>query len=108
MSNLPDEVDAAGSQFKIRYIGLIQNVVGKREEVWSSRTTTVRGLIDSLAGRYGTELENAIMTADGRLPRYVKILVNGKDVEQLEGLDSKLEGTEEVSLVVAIPQMSGG
>jgi molybdopterin synthase sulfur carrier subunit len=38
----------------------------------------------------------------GRIRKFAAIIVNGKDIRTLKGIDTPLAGTEEISIVVAI------
>lgn len=65
----------------------------------------VRSLLDELARRYGKELEESLLDAEGRLVKGAVILVNGRNVHSMEGLDTALGEGDGVSI---FPPIGGG
>jgi molybdopterin converting factor small subunit len=66
--------------------------------------TTIRGLVDALIAKH-PGLRDQLLTPEGDLNRFVNVYVNGQDVRYLDGLDTKVEGRDEVRL---LPAMAGG
>ncbi len=67
---------------------------------------TVKDLIDTLIKQFGPQFGERILDAKtGGVWRFVNIFVNGKDIRNLQGVDTKLEEGAEVRL---IPAVAGG
>jgi len=67
---------------------------------------TVRDLIDALTKRFGPQFGERVLDAKtGGVRRFVNIFINGKDIRNLQGIDTKLEEGAEVRL---IPAVAGG
>jgi len=88
-------------KMRLEYYGIIQDVVGKRtDEVLLLNEETVRDLLTSLARRYGEAFSYNVIAADGTLRSNVTILLDGVNINQVDGLDTKLEGYSEGKLAV--------
>lgn len=97
-------------EVKITFVGLIQRLVGRREEaVLVPEETTLGGLIEQLAARYGRELEERLLE-NGDLAAHAAVLINGRNAMTLGGLRAKLsDGSQShVEIVVLAPPLMGG
>lgn len=67
---------------------------------------TVKDLIDALIKQFGPQFSERILDAKtGGVRRFINIFVNGKDIRNLQGSNTKLEEGAEVRL---IPAVAGG
>ncbi len=66
---------------------------------------TVMDLIKVLSNRFGEKFNVEVLDADGLPKKTVKIFVNGRDIEFLDGLSTILKDGDEVAL---IPPIAGG
>ena len=97
-------------EVKIIFVGLIQRLVGRREEaVLVSEETTLGGLIEKLVARYGHELEEHLLE-NGELAAHASVLINGRNAMTQGGLQAKLsDGSQsQVEIVVLGPPLMGG
>ena len=97
-------------EVKIIFVGLIQRLVGRREEaVLVPEETTLGGLIEKLVARYGQELEERLLE-HGDLAAHAAVLINGRNAMTQGGLQAKLsDGSEsQVEIVVLGPPLMGG
>lgn len=65
---------------------------------------TLRALIEDLGTRHNG-LQAALTDDDGALHRFVNVYVNDEDVRFLDGIDTKLEDGDVVSI---LPAVAGG
>ena len=94
---------------KVIYYGLIQSVVKKREEeIELPFDVTVAQLIAFLVERYGEEFQSSIYSPEGEVRYTARILLDGQDVRETQGLDTKIKGKKEASILVMVPPMAGG
>ena len=97
-------------EVKIIFVGLIQRLVGRREEtVLLPEETTLGGLIETLVARYGQELGERLLE-NGDLAAHATVLINGHNSITQGGLQAKLsDGSEsQVEIVVLGPPLMGG
>lgn len=97
-------------EVKITFVGLIQRLVGRREEaVLVPEETTLGGLIEKLVARYGQELGERLLE-NGDLAAHAAVLINGRNAMTQGGLQAKLsDGSEsQVEIVVLGPPLMGG
>ena len=97
-------------EVKITFVGLIQRLVGRREEaVVVPEETTLGGLIEKLVARYGQELGERLLE-NGELAAHASVLINGRNAMTEGGLQAKLsDGSQsQVEIVVLGPPLMGG
>ncbi len=69
-----------------------------------SEVTSMRIVVDRLAARYPV-LKSKFWDAEGRPTSYVQILLNGRSIQFLQGLDTPVQPTDNVRL---FPPVGGG
>ncbi|MFQ5826269.1 MAG: MoaD/ThiS family protein [Dehalococcoidia bacterium] len=94
---------------KVRYVGLVQNVLGKRQDELSlGKSTTVGELLQLLVENYGAEFRHSVLRTTGGLRPSVTIQVGDRDIKELEGLDTQLPTGSEVTLFITGHPDPGG
>ena len=95
------------TEVRIRYLGLIQRTVGKREEVVHlPKGSTLGDLLNHLAAEYGSGFEEKVLQS-GELGPHATVLVDGINVSRPGGLETILEGQGSVEIVVLGPPPMG-
>ncbi len=97
-------------EVKITFVGLIQRIVGRRDEALQlPKETTLGGLLRILTDRYGRDLEERLLE-NGDLAPHATVLINGRNAISLGALQAKLsDGSEShVEIVVLGPPLMGG
>ncbi|MGD0154079.1 MAG: MoaD/ThiS family protein [Thermacetogeniaceae bacterium] len=94
---------------KVKFFALLRELTNAKETT-AYTAGTVRQLLDALCGAYGGEFTRWIYaegSAEGQrqLSGKVIVLVNGRAIEHLAGLETALTGTDELAL---FPRMAGG
>ena len=95
---------------KVSYYGMIlQKVSGAHEEeVYLSGETTARDLLKILAEKHGDEFRESILTPDGQLRTAAIVQYNGRDINEIDGLDTKLGDNSELSIMLIAYMVTGG
>ena len=94
---------------KVLYYGLVQNVVGKREEQLDiGNGASVNDLLKSLLDKYGEGFRDSLMDTRGELRFTTRILLDGRDINDLKGLETRLGENTEASIVVMVHPIAGG
>jgi sulfur-carrier protein len=88
----------------VRYFATIRTYTGESERRLVDAPTTLRELLTALVARYGTLSRGAAFAGDDLNPEII-ILVNGRNVLYLRGLDTPLGKDDEVSI---FPMVAGG
>jgi molybdopterin synthase sulfur carrier subunit len=92
-------------KLRVKFLATLYELTGVlKTEVEVPDGLTVRGLIGVLAGKYA-KLREELLDERGNLKPMYNILVNGRAVEWLNGLDTRLKDGDEV---VFIPPAAGG
>ncbi|MGZ7119023.1 MAG: MoaD/ThiS family protein [Methanobacterium sp.] len=59
-------------------------------------------LIDILTEKYGNEFKDALFDNNGDLRDYMKVLVNGEDLQAIGGLDGEVKDNDEIVIFQTI------
>ncbi|MDQ1280604.1 MAG: sulfur-carrier protein [Thermoproteota archaeon] len=90
----------------IQVFASLREILGFNRLEFETPATTVAQLIDFISVKYKPEFsERLIESKTTHLKKYHKILVNGRDIEFLENLDTRLKDGDEV---VFFPPAGGG
>lgn len=102
-------VQRMAKEIKVRYRGLVQNIVSRREEdICVCDEADIGDVLQVLIEKYGDDFKASLFISDGRLRNFARVLVNGTDMNQLNGLKTELPGQGEISVLVMLPPVSGG
>lgn len=92
---------------KVRVFANLRDVLGRKEiELQSSEGATVRVLVDMLSEKYSNgKLRKEIFDENDKVRKYVKILVNGRDIDFLDGPSTILNDGD---IIAIFPPVGGG
>ncbi len=79
--------------------------ITKEKEIVVEAVPTLRDLLELLVLRYGQPANDNFLLREGQLHPDVILLVNGRAVEHLQGLDTRLASDDVVSI---FPRIAGG
>ena len=88
----------------VKYFATIRTYTGETVRHLDDAPAGLHELLTGLAGRYGTSFRRAVFAGD-ELNDEIIILVNGRNVLYLQGLDTPLTAGDEVSI---FPMVAGG
>lgn len=90
---------------KVRVFGTLRTVIGEKElEVSLDQRDTVGALLDRVTATY-PELKEEL-GGEGKIPSTgVNVLVNGRSIQFLDGLDTALQDDDRLAL---FPPLGGG
>lgn len=87
----------------IRFFAFIRDYTGSKQ-ISLEGCSDLRELMDMLCGKYGMKFRNKLFNGD-RLSEDIIVMVNGRHIEHLQGLDTKLIENDEISI---FPRVAGG
>ncbi|HYF81428.1 MAG TPA: ubiquitin-like small modifier protein 1 [Clostridia bacterium] len=88
---------------KVKYFAFIRDYTGSKE-ICIESCSTLRELLDKLCSRYGKRFREKLFAGE-RLSEDIIIMVNGRHIEHLNGIDTHLEENDEISI---FPKIAGG
>jgi sulfur-carrier protein len=74
------------------------------EAILEANGGTIRELIEDIAGKH-PECREKVLSDDGNLHRFINVYANDEDVRYLEGLETKVQDGDTVSI---LPAVAGG
>ncbi|MEM0090234.1 MAG: ubiquitin-like small modifier protein 1 [Nitrososphaerota archaeon] len=87
----------------VKVFGPVREFIGTGQiEVLLEDGCDLSALLKALIKKYGDGLKDRILLNDAELLPYVKVLVNGKNVRDFNGLKTELKDGDEVAIVPAI------
>jgi molybdopterin synthase sulfur carrier subunit len=88
----------------IKYFADIREVTGREEQRVGTPPTTLAALLAELCGQYGDAFARRVFDR-GELHAMITILVNGRNVVHLAGLETPLKPDD---VVAVFPMVAGG
>ena len=98
------------SKVKVSYYGLILPEVSgnHEEEVPVSGEATIRDLLHLLVEKYGEGFKESLFTPDRQLQTAALIHLDGRDINELDGLDTRLRDKSKLSIMLIAYMVTGG
>ncbi|WP_069808380.1 ubiquitin-like small modifier protein 1 [Vulcanisaeta thermophila] len=91
---------------RVKLFGVLYELVGSfKVELDVPNDTTIRGLIGILAQTFNPKITDVLLDNEGKLRGDYAVLINGKAIEWVNGLDTRLSDGDEV---VILPPAEGG
>ena len=93
-------------EVEVKFYAMLREIANKKvERVSLSAKSSVRDLVDLLVDRYGEEFGNYIYDGEKRVRNYLSFVLNGVNVNSLDGFDTPLNDGDTLSL---LPPVGGG
>jgi len=90
----------------VRLFTTLRELVGKRRvELQLPNGATVQTLLDRLSELYGHSFTSYIYDEEGKLRNYLQLLLNGENIRNLGGLQTRLK---EGDTLIILPPAGGG
>ncbi len=88
----------------VQLYATLRPLAGRRRVRLDLGETTVGEVLDELVSKY-PDLHDALFDAEGRVRRYVAIMVEGRDIRHLAGLETPVAEDSEMDI---FPPVAGG
>lgn len=93
----------------VSYIGLVRNVIGCGEEdVEVVRGATIGQLLTQLISKHGLPFRESVFKQSGELRSMAQVCVEDRDIDELDGLQTKIDNSGNISIVVGVYPPEGG
>ncbi len=90
---------------QVKFLATIRGITGEPStELFCNPRDTAGILMQKLVKKYGQRFEQVTMDGINLKPR-IKIIINGRDIDYLNGLDTQLKDGD---VIVIIPPIAGG
>ena len=90
---------------EVKFLATIRAITGESSiELLCNHHDTAGTVMQMLVEKYNKKFEQVIMDKTN-LKSSIKMIINGRDVEYLNGLDTKLKSED---VIVIIPPIAGG
>lgn len=81
----------------------IKKIIGKKQ--FTMEAESVEDLLDKLLEEYGKELRDELLDDSGKIKSIYRIIVNGRNINLLDGFQTKLKDED---MLVLMPAIAGG
>jgi len=91
---------------QVKFFTTLREITGKKEEeIESSSTITIKELLTRLSKKYSREFVDYLYDEKGDIRTHIQILINGRDIDVFQGLETKLKEGDTVAI---FPPVGGG
>ena len=91
---------------EVKFFTSLREMTGKKvDKILSQNTITVDELMTLLSEKYGKNFREYIYNKKGEVQGFLSFLVNGKNINIMQGFDTKLK---EGDVVAILPPVGGG
>ena len=91
---------------EVRFFTSLREITGKKvEEVQLQSSITVEELLTGFSKKYGRKFMEYLYNEEGKVHSFLSILVNGKSINVLKGLDTELKEGDTIAI---LPPVGGG
>ena len=93
---------------KVRFSSNVKQLVGKDElalRLDPSKTYTIRDILEEITRLENKELSIMLIEEEGRSRGTVRVVVNGREIHYLEGLETKIRDGDSIAI---FPLLAGG
>ncbi len=91
---------------EVKFFTSLREITGKKvDKIQLQNTVTVDELLTLLSEKYGKNFREYIYNKKGEVQGFLSFLVNGKNINIMQGFDTKLQ---ENDVVAILPPVGGG
>ena len=91
---------------EVKFFTSLREITGKKvDTIQLQDAITVNELVKMLSEKYGKKFREYIYDKDGVTQEFLSFLVNGKNINNMQGFDTKL-GDQDV--IAILPPVGGG
>lgn len=91
---------------EVKFFTSLREITGKKtEEIQIQDIITVEKLLTLLSEKYGKNFREYVYRKNGKVQGFLSFLVNGKNINVLEGFDTKLKQGDTFAI---LPPVGGG
>jgi len=91
---------------EVKFFTSLREITGKKvDTIQMQDAITVNELVKMLSEKYGKKFREYIYDKDGVTQEFLSFLVNGKNINNMQGFDTKL-GDQDV--IAILPPVGGG
>jgi len=89
-----------------KFFTSLREITGKKiDEIQLQSVITVEELLTLLSEKYGKKFREYIYNKKGKVHGFLSFLVNGKNINVLQGFDTKLKQDD---IIAILPPVGGG
>jgi molybdopterin synthase sulfur carrier subunit len=91
---------------EVKFFTSLREITGKKvEEIQLQSVITVEELLILLSEKYGKKFREYIYNKKGKVHGFLSFLVNGKNINVLQGFDTELKQGD---IIAILPPVGGG
>ncbi len=93
-------------KIKVKFFTSLREITDKKvDEIQLKNSITIEELLNILSEKYSKEFREYIYNKKGKVQDFLSFLVNGKNINVLQGFDTKLKQGDTIAI---LPPVGGG
>jgi molybdopterin synthase sulfur carrier subunit len=93
-------------KIKVKFFTSLREITDKKvDEIQLKNAITIEELLNILSEKYSKEFREYIYNKKGKVQDFLSFLVNGKNINVLQGFDTKLKQGDTIAI---LPPVGGG
>jgi molybdopterin synthase sulfur carrier subunit len=89
------------NNIEIKFLTRFLEITGERNTQIDD-VNNISDLVEFLYQKYGKEFKDLLMDSHGNLRDYLKIMINGEDIRDIDGLDTPLKDGDKIVMFQTI------
>lgn len=85
----------------VKFMSIVRLRAGVSQAEFSSQKDTLGDVVREVSKKY--KVSNLLLTSDGRVRPWARIMVNGRSQEFIGGLNAKLSDGDRIALIYSFP-----
>ena len=86
---------------EVKFLSRFRDITGERSTNIENNGK-IKDLIEILINKYGNAFKDALFDKNGDLRDYMKILINGEDLQAIGGFDAEVKDDDEIIIFQTI------
>lgn len=102
-------MEISASRVKVAYMGLLRNTLGiTEEEVDLAPESRISDLLSLLEKRHGGAFRYSVFTSGGQLRPLVRVFIGDRSIQDLDGMDTRIDPGGGVYILLLDHSLGGG
>jgi molybdopterin synthase sulfur carrier subunit len=99
---LQNPSDGGKRQLKVTVRLLLGELISREEEIELPNDSTIVDVLNALAKKHEQSFKKQVYDPEGKVRDYLLLLIDGRDISNMQGLNTKLANGNKVAIILPI------